>query len=433
MDKYESLLKESQTQKYMHLIDDEREDPELSKKISTVHFRGKTKTLWYRKVYQKMEVNTSGNDGVYSYRTKTYPYSALFSSKLFTKTPKISLKEEHSNLEFRWVDNLFINAIDNYSLELNDYPLQPQISGKYLHFRKNITNNDYEIGNRESLITWSKAFDRENISIELDWPYNRSSSDAFPLKYLGQDDRLIHIIKYNLELDKLILVRNSEGEYIDFDIDYFNVEGNMTGIFVPELEGVYTEATKDECEKISCIGDKMKTGMREIYLTCARYVEDINETNLGSNSNIPIDLDEPVNEIYWGAQNLSESILKKDLILTSYDKSPIEKTSIKTSVDYILHDTISYKTERTYPFDDFNIQGREGFNYYKSNVCEENCKKFTPGYIMKGGKIEISTISKKTSEKFRGIGILVYTRRILLEDYPKTQKERIQKKTIIYQ
>ncbi len=52
-------------------------------------------------------------------------------------------------------------------------------------------------------------------------------NDAFPLSLCGHNDRLEHIIEFKLALRDLILIRNSDGEVVEFDMNYLDMV-NMT-------------------------------------------------------------------------------------------------------------------------------------------------------------------------------------------------------------
>ena len=160
---------------------------------------------------------------------------------------------------------------------------------------------------------------------------------------------------------------------------------------------------------------------------------------MGTTSTLPFsECTEPVHEIYWGALNVSKTKKQRKLCLCGSinDRcfSPIDKSSLRTSVDHVLKNTQSYKTERVYVLDDFdNTPSELGYNCYKTSVCDDNKKKFNPGFIFKGDDLQIKMKNENpnVTDKFKCFAILVYTRRFLFTDYPKTEKERIQKKAIL--
>ena len=174
-----------------------------------------------------------------------------------TITPEIRAKEGY---EIRFCDDLFVNLIREYRLYFNDVELQygnDKLLSFELKLRKDWETVSQEVGNRESLTSWTDHLHKEFISLYIPWCYARDKSDAFPLNLCGHNDRLEHIIEFKLKLSELLLIRNSEGEIVEFDESLIEVSGNMDSIPIPEMEGLYTTLTTKECDYVSCLKDEI--------------------------------------------------------------------------------------------------------------------------------------------------------------------------------
>ena len=144
-----------------------------------------------------------------------------------------------------------------------------------------------ELSGSENLTSWKSCLEPEFISIYLPWCYSLDKNNSFPLHICGQNDRLEHTVDFNLDLSQLILLKNSEGELVDFDKDLIEVEGNVTSISIPELEGLYTTYTDKECDYFKCFNEDRKE--KEYYTKSVYYIEDENETVFGKKVHLKFD------------------------------------------------------------------------------------------------------------------------------------------------
>lgn len=439
INKYESQISSSVVQREMHLPTGKKGDTtDVRNVLYSVHQRGKQKTLWYQSSWESMpDQNVPTNPELVTYKSKIYPYHALHRSMLSTVTPEIKASEGY---EIRFCEDLFINMIREFRLTFNDTELQFG-NDKFLGFRLK-TRSDWDLiskdlGNRESLTSWSNSLKSEFISLYLPWCYSKDKSDAFPLNLCGQSDRLEHIIEFNLQLKNLILIRKTEsGSLVDFDPSLINVSNNTEIIHIPEMEGLYTTLTSKECDYINCVKDEDE-GRKEYFTDSIYYVEDENETTLGKRVHLKIDAKHnyPVNTIFWGALNQTESEKEKTSILhyvfedDSY--SPIKTTKIESSVGTVLDNKSSFKTERGYSLSQFeNIPSNLGYNLWKNSVLsQDDPRKFLPGIKFNSGSV-IMTLNDKNREvtdKYLAFCILCHYKKFLFTNYPKTQEERLHK------
>ena len=352
---------------------------------------------------------------------------------LSTMTPDIRAKEGY---EIRFCDDLFINMIKEFRLNFNDVELQFG-NDKFLDFnlklRKEWETISKEIGNKETLTSWTDHLPREFISIYLPWCYSRDKNDAFPLSLCGHNDRLEHVIDYRLGIRDLLLIRNSQGELVDFDMSHIEVHGNLENIQIPEMEGLYTTLTSEECEHVNCTQDE-NAGSKEYFTESIYYIEDENETVLGKKVNLKIDskYNFPVNSIYWGAMNVTESEKEKSLIFhyteSDLNHSPVKLSKLETSIGTVLENKSSYKTERGYSLSQFDrIPSTPGYSLWKNSVLvSEDPRKFPPGINFSSGSVSVTLADKNsTTNKYLVFGILVHQRKFRFTSYPKTQSERL--------
>lgn len=436
INKYEQLLENSKIQKEMHTptgkvgdIDDPRNV------LYSVHQRGKQKTLWYMNSWESMvDQNVPTNPELVTYKSKMYPYHSLHRSMLSTVTPEIKAKEGY---EIRFCEDLFINMIREFRLNFNDTELQYG-NDKHLHFSSKLNENwetiSSEIGNRESLTSWTDCIRSEFISLYIPWCYSRDKNDAFPLSLCGNNDRLEHIIEFNLSLKNLLLIRDSEGNDVEFDMKHIDVSGNTDSISIPEMEGLYTTLTSKECEHVNCTQDENQ-GVKEYFSESIYYLEDENETVLGKKVNLKIDSKHnyPVNSVMWGAINVTESEKEKTLVFHYEDESgnsvsPVKLTKLESSIGTIIENKSSYKTERGYSMSQFpNLPVNPGYNLWKNSVLvKDDPRKFTPGINLSSGNISVTLKDRgTTTNKYLVFSILCHTRKFVFTSYPKTQKERL--------
>lgn len=434
--KYEALIEKSTLQKEMHLPTGKPGDLADKRNILySVHQRGKQKTLWYKSSWESMvDQNVPTNPELVTYRSKIFPYHSLHRSMLSTMTPEIRAKEGY---EIRFCDNLFINMIREFRLFFNDVELQFG-NDKSIYFDLQL-RDDWEmmrgeIGNRESLTSWTDVIPKEFISLYLPWCYSKDKSDAFPLSLCGHNDRLEHIIEFNLRLSELVLIRKTENnELVDFDMDLIEVSGNSDIIPIPEMEGLYTTLTSNECDYVNCLKDETD-GRKEYFTSSVYYIEDENETVFGKKVNLKIDSKKnlPVDSIYWGAINLTESEREKSLILHYSDDgsefSPIKTTRIESSIGTVLENKSSHKTERGYAVSQFkNVPQTPGFNLWKNSVLSmDDPKKFVPGINFSSGSVTMSLQDKqKSSDKYLAFCVLCHQKKFYFSNFPKTQEERL--------
>ena len=438
MNKYEEQLDRSSILKEMHLPTGKKGDVSDQRNVLySVHQRGKQKTLWYLSSWESMtDQNVPTNQELVTYRSKMYPYHSLHRSLSSTVTPEIRAKEGY---EIRFCDDLFINMIKEFRLNFNDTELQYG-NDKFLKFHLKLREDweaiSNEIGNRETLTSWTDHIKSEFISIYLPWCYSVDKSDAFPLNLCGQSDRLEHVIEFNLKLENLILIRKTEtDELVDFSRDLITVQNNVDMIPIPEMEGLYTTLTSKECNYVNCIKDENE-GMKEYFTSSIYYVEDENETTLGKKVNLKINAKNnyPVNMIYWGAMNLTESEKEKNSVFYSnLDEnfySPVKTTRIESSIGTILENKPSYKTERGYSLSQFErIPSTPGFNLWKNSIMtKDDPRKFLPGVRFDTGSVVVTLNDKRRSEeKYLVFCMLCHYKKFLFTNFPKTQEERLHK------
>lgn len=443
LNKYENLLDSSVVQKEMHLPTGNPGDlNDKNNVLYSVHQRGKHKTLWYKSSWESMtDQNVPTNPEHVTYRSKIYPYHSLHRSMMSTITPEIKAKEGY---EIRFCDDLFVNLIREYRLYFNDVELQygnDKLLNFELKLRKDWTSVSQEIGNRETLTSWTDHLRKEFISLYVPWCYARDKSDAFPLNLCGHNDRLEHIIEFKLRLSELLLIRNSEGEMVDFDESLIEVSGNLDSIPIPEMEGLYTTLTTKECDYVSCLKDETN-GQKEYFTRSVYYIEDENETVLGKKVNLKVDskFTLPVDTVYWGAVNLTDSETEKSIVLhysqDMFEQSPVKSTRIESSIGVVLDNKSSYKTERGYSLSQFTgTPSTPGFNLWKNSVLmEDDPRKFVPGINLSSGSVTVTLDDKnKTSNKYLVFAILSHTKKFIFTSYPKTQEERLHASATIMQ
>lgn len=429
LNKYEEVLDNSKTMKLMHRPGESKE----SKVLYSIHQRGKHKTLWYMSSWELMEAqNSPTNPELVTYKSKIYPFHSLYRSVLTTRTPAIKVAEGY---QVRFCQDLFINMVRDYRLFLNDIELQYG-NNKSLDFElKNQSNWDVmsqDIGNKSQLTDWSNELKSQDLALYLPWFYSQDKSDAFPLKYCGNGDRLHHSVEFNLSLSQLLLIRDSDGNLVDFDKDLLTVSGNLDSVPIPEMEGLYSLLTNKEVDISDGKADEVN-GEKELFTRSTYYIEDENDVPMGKKVQLKIDTKsrQPVYSVYWGAVNKTKSDELKTNVLhyrkDDEDFSPIKYSKFETSIGTILDSKSSYKTERAYNLPrNSGIINYRGMNYWCNSVLDqEEGKKFSPGIVMGGGQFTVMLKEKDHDDKYVVFAVLNHVRRFRFKSFPKNQQERL--------
>ena len=420
--KYYERLSQSASQKAKHLpvsddVKDERNE------IHSIHQRLKNKTLWYKSSWESMEpISVPTNRESVTYRSRVYPFHALHRCMLSTVLPKISSKDE--DVVVKWCDDMVLKLVKEYKLVFNETELQHGDSRVLA-----CNYSDLEIFDTHS--SWESVLEEQNFTCRMPFFYESHPSDAFPLALCGQNDRLYHCFEFNLMLEELVLMKKvSTGQTIDFDPSLIDVQNNMDSVPVPELVGLYSIHTDKECD-LSVYKDKSST-TRDMFVRDVYILEDENEVPLGKRVQLKVDgrSNCPVEDIDWGAVNVTRSEANKTVIVTrENDKTPIKNTKIESSIGVVMDTKGSFLTE--YAFLKRDVEYIPGVNRWTNNVVEtdiEDLRKFRPGIDMSGGKITINTFSdSKSTDKYLSFALLYHTRHFIFKTFPTTQEERLTK------
>lgn len=424
MNRYEEKLKNSSTMNVMHL-------PKSGEDVFSFHQNGKQKTSWYLSSWQTMSAtNIPTNPNLVTYHSKIYPYHGLHRAMLTTVTPSIRAAEGY---EIRFCEDLFINMVNEFRLVFNDTELQfgNRASLKFdLKHSKEWKEMKHDIGNIPALTEWRETLPSTPIAMYPSMTYAQGRSDYFPLQLCGNRDDLSHIFDFNLQLKDLIMIRR-DGEDVPFSMDLINVSGNVESIPIPEMEGLYTSLTKEECKYNVCLGKDERTP--EFYTKSIYYIEDENEILMGKKTQLKFDSkkSQPITRIDWGAINVKETEHTKNLTFNEHpsENSPIKHTTLDTSIETLFRNKVSYKTERAYHLLS-GIQYIPGMNSWENNVLvREDGRKFSPAICFDGGNMVV-TLNEPSEEgaesKYLVFAILRYVTRFRFTSYPKTQEERLE-------
>ena len=420
--RYEDSLHGSHIQKEKHLPTGKENDKQDERNILySIHQRGKRKTLWYQSNWVTMEANSvPTNKERVTYKSKIFPYHALHRCLMTTVLPEVKVKPDE-NVSISWCDNIFINMIKDFRLMFNDTELQcgntKVLFSKYHDLDLNYIPESYD----------PRVLESHPISIRVPFCYDGDPTDAFPLSLCGQNDRLHHVFDFNLMLENLILMKDADDNVIDVDMSKLEVTNNVDCVPIPELEGLYTTHTSKECDLSNCKENDVD-GVREYFVKNSYYIEDDNEVSLGKRIQLKFDTktNYPVEEMVWGAVNVTMTDKMKTLIVTTTNnKTPVKNTKLETTLSTIIDNKDSFKTEYAYRG---NVDGYiRGLSKWVNDVTIPDEKSFRPGVNFAGGKITINTNNDKLNCKFMAFVIMFHTRRFLFRTYPKTQDERLVK------
>ena len=418
--RYEKTLQESDIQTQKHLPSGKEGDKQDERNVLySIHQRGKKKTLWYQGSWETMDASSvPTNIERVTYKSKIYPYHALHKCLMTTVITEVRVKQGE-NVFIKWCDDIVVNMIKEFRLFFNDTELQYGNSKVLLGLINSLDTNMRKT-------KWESVLTSQPVSCKVPFSYSRDHTDAFPLSLCGQNDRLHHLFEFNLKLENLLLMKDSQsGDIIDFDMSKVEVVNNVDCVPIPELEGLYTTHTSKECDLSNC-KESVVDGQHEYFVDNVYYIEDDNEVSLGKRIQLKFDskTNYPVEQMMWGAINVTMTEKYKNLIIcTSNGRTPIKNTKLETSISTIIDCKDSFKTEYAYMSDyDEHI---EGLSIWQNAVVDNDPKMFLPGLNFAGGKITINTNHDTLNCKFMAFVVMFHTRRFVFKTYPKTQEERL--------
>jgi len=419
--KFKKDLKNSKTHKFMHLPEEDK------KEIFSAHRRDKHKTVWHRGgIWLEMESkNSPTNQEIVSYRCPTFPYHSLHKCVMTIKTPKIKVMDD---FKICFCKNLFINMVRSFRLFHNEIELQ---YGNNLSLFEEVLNDplwenyiSFHSGNQEQLTTPSQELPSTYLSLTLPFYYSHNRSDAFPLIYCGQKDDLIHQVEFNLEFSSLLTIFDREGNKIKFNKDLIEVENNSEMMPIPELEGLFSFLEEEDARIINSFNKDDVGDDKELYTKSIYYYEDENPKNLDNKVVLKFANDDkqPVQDIFWGAKNNTQTEEENNLVLTFDNNSPTKYTEkLSSSSGVLLANKSSYKTEFAY----HKGKGVLGLNRWSnSNNEKEDGKKFVPGVKCNGGSLIVKLQERTSEDKFVVFSVLKYLKRFRFISYPKSFQER---------
>jgi len=419
--KFKKELKNSKTHGFMHLPEEHK------KEIFSLHRREKQKTIWYKGGdWIEMESrNTPTNPELVSYRCPTFPYHSLHDCVMTTKTPRIKAKDGY---KVCFNQDLLINMIKEFHLFHNEVELQFANTLYIMESVKGDQQQLFHLGNQEELLTPSSQLKAIFLSLKLPTFYAQSDNNAFPLIYCGQKDDLVHQIKFNLDFSQLLTIFDVDGHVVDFDLELLEIENNMEMMPIPELEGLCTFLREEDAKLVNSFSSDNVEDSKELYTSSIYYYEDENPKFLGNKVilNFKVEDKQPVQSIFWGAQNNTLTQKNKSLQIhfqkDNQEKSPIKFTEkLSTSSAILINNKTSYKTEFAY----HGGKGTLGLNRWKNNVeKKEDARKFSPGVRCSGGSLVVRLSDKQCDDKFTVFAILNYVKRFRFTSYPKNYQER---------
>lgn len=428
--KYEEQFSESQTFEYLHKPTDKLKERNV---MHNAHLRGKGKTVWYKSKWENLEARATANDPEkVEYRSKIYPYHSLHEVVIITRTPHIKAKEGY---KIKFCEDLLINSVKEFNIRLNDVdlldrPYNQQYLACYLKEHENWKIFSKELGNRSSLTEWTNELQSEDVSMVLPYFFMQDKSDAFPVQYLGVQDKLSMHVEYDLQLSERLLICDEEEKPVPFSYDLLEVEANMELITVPDMDGRYTTLLPSDVDVYASKTDDTGDG-KEMFVEGIYYFEDDNSMQLGKKVQLKFDqrANQPVHHVFWGAMNKTHEEKYKCLSFsTSKGESPVKRvaklvSSVGTEIDNSHH----YREEKAHHLISSKPSKFHIGKWYNSIDRREKGKKLTPGIKFNGGSLQLQLRDKDSDDKFVVFAILTYVKRFRFKTYPQTQEERLVK------
>lgn len=356
----------------------------------------KMKTTWSKK---RFSIVTGNKDKEHSYifPINTKDYHTLVSSNITAIIPNVVAKKGY----FVRPCNFFLaNLIKRWSLTIDTIVVQQGdsvVTRFDLENRKNYNDLCRLMGNN---FTPQENFPEQKVSIRLPFGHNKGPFEALPLYLFGSGNKIFITLEMDLDISKCFVMYHGD-EIIPFDFN--NIE-RASEFSVPTIEYCYNIVTEEEC-KHGCIIEE-EDGNKLMFVK--NHVEYHDDPRMPGDSPlinfVPGKGSQPVVEIFWGAINIDESEIQKELVFTHNGKTPIVDTTLKSTFEEKLNNTPSYATERSHLIDMVpRIPEAEGFNYWFSGYINIDSKRddcYEPGENFVNGLIQCN-LKKEMYGKFK--------------------------------
>lgn len=270
--------------------------------IFSIHKRGKQKTLPYT-IYRKIIKENENID---------MSYHGLHYIICHIKLPEIKCK---SGYTAGWD---YDEIIDNIKISFNNTVMEEKslIINKLVEFNSNIQQHVY-------------SFKIPTFYTDI--------HDYFPLFLCNDKDILKHDIKYNLNISKILIMKNSENNIVNFHENM--IQNNIPNIKNPLLECYYVNFTDLELEHIKDDNNK--------------YI--VNRT---------VEIETANKKIYLHPNKIISKLLW-------YSKSFIETSTLNINSAYLFKNLQDYMTKK-YKFHEYDFNMVNDTKKYRNSVIVKN-------------------------------------------------------------
>lgn len=421
-------VEKSAYQKDLHFASENEEA------IRTHFLNIKRKETWsYRNNVSLDCLGDISNPEFITYKVKNLPYHGLINTVLVQHFPLIIAEPGY---EIRWPPNMGSNVIKSATFKINEF--EPQtLTSRYFdhHFQKIDTHpSTYrDLGNVSEMQRWNTALPAFDTFLSIPWFFTQHSSKMFPLYKCGKEDEISILVNLRRSIKDFLMVRDADTkEIIPFDEKYIRVSTSM--LPVPKIHAEYEFLSDMECEHNRCEDIQSKYNNHIFDIDNVKSIDSDNIHTLNTTVNVKIkDMPFPVHSIHWSAVNLKAEGLN---YLSNYTTNstnhmmggnPIKWISLSSPTGIIFKNQEFYIGERIVSRHNFNkIPDEPGYG------CWTNAPKATDVLYPKPGiKLDDSELTFRlenndlpTDDSFRINVQVVYTYRITIKDYPKTENER---------
>jgi hypothetical protein len=403
--------------------------------IRTQFLNMKRKETWSYRTNLKMDcVGDISNPNFITYKVRVLPFHALRYTIAIQQLPSITAKPGY---EISWCPNIGSNIIQNTCFKVNDVEWQSLNSEYFDDYISKIDTSsdlDWELGNIPELQNWNTSLPSYTTLFKIPWFYSSHTTKSFPLFKCGKEDNIVIESKLRRNLSELLRVRDvATQKEVGFDESYITVSSPSI-LPVPEFRSDYVQMSDMECEHNRCDESKNKYSNHIYDIDNVKMVESDNIHVLNTTVNIKIkDMPFPVHTIHWKAVNLDA---KNNNYLSNYSTSaeehtlggsPIKWISLSTPNGIIFKNQDAYIGEKIIPKMHFNKVPK-----YPGYGCWTNATDACDVLYPKSGiNLNDSELTFRLENNdfpsgcnFRIVIQLVYTYRITIKDYPKTEAER---------
>lgn len=374
-------------------------------------------------------------DGKYDYLANMN-YDGISYITLEVELPTIILKKpKKSNIvhyEGKWIKNIASNIVKSLQIKLNDHEfnsLTPVYFDSYAEGMLTKSEKEVYYTNINHSSDWSDCTIKETLIFFIPVFHALFHNTYFPLYLCGLQDKFRYIFDFNLNIAELYQIQAISQDGIKENIPFskktvqsvngVNFQDNLK-LNLPKLKGSYLKFNSDDYQYLINFAHK------NYFFNAVKYYKSEQTKKLGEQLSIDIPKEIIPHTYIWVAKNT------KDFSNYQADGySPISESTLTLSdvkkLSYI-------DTQKIHPLKHFNSQPKPGFNLWTNGFRAKDNGPIPEDEITKL-EVKLENLNPyinikhdlnqlPNEDEFQLELLLLYTKKITFNSYPKNKEER---------